>query len=250
MPGSTSTRAAGPALGVSASAAPISPKPIAPRARWRASESLASAPRPSSCILRASVGRHAKPGAQRFASAMQPRLHRRAAETQRLGGRGSRQTLDVTQNEHRPLVGRQSRDRADDPLHLQASERGLFRGRLDLQARARPAERNPRATNALVANDLEHPRRERRRGAQGSDPAVQDDQGLPASRPRRPPGSSRACARSAARARAIPRPASRSHADRPAGPQRRRAPKASQPRERALATAKRQPQTSTAAAMK
>jgi hypothetical protein len=51
MPGAASRSAAGPTLGVSASAAPMSPKPIAPRVRWRAREVLASGLRRWSGIL-------------------------------------------------------------------------------------------------------------------------------------------------------------------------------------------------------
>jgi hypothetical protein len=69
-------------------------------------------------------------------------------------------------------------NRRDDPLELQVGEGGLFGGGFRGGGDRGVAEGESGATDALVADDPEHPGGERGGGAQGADLAVEDDEGL------------------------------------------------------------------------
>ncbi len=105
---------------------------------------------------------------------MQMGLHCGTAEAQRLGGRGTRESLDVTKDEDGALVCRELGNRVDDSFHLEASEGGVFGGRRGDRGE-RATKREPRSADALVSDDLKHPGPQSRGGAEGADLPEQDD---------------------------------------------------------------------------
>jgi hypothetical protein len=166
MPTGTSSRAAGPTLDARARAAPISPKPSAPRRRWRASEGLASASPWSSSIWGSIDRSHplaSQLSSQRLAPTMQTRLHCGTAQAQCLCSGRSGQTLDVTHDQNRALLGRKANDGLDDSFELEILDHGIFGGGLDssirdgLRLQGRPVEGDSRPADALITHDPEHP---------------------------------------------------------------------------------------------
>ena len=57
---------------------------------------------------------------------MQARLHRSATQAQRLCRCGSREALDVTEDEDRALLGWERGDGSDDPVDFEAVEGDLL----------------------------------------------------------------------------------------------------------------------------
>jgi hypothetical protein len=125
--------------GASAIAAAISPKPMQPRIRWRASDELAKTLLPCTIgILLIAHERTYVPNncaigllelrAQGLAGAVKPRLHGSPAQAQCGSGGGTGVALQIAQHEHRSLLGWERCHRLDDALQFELREHCVLGG--------------------------------------------------------------------------------------------------------------------------